>query len=87
MQLTDLPRDPNSHLSTIRAPLVRLVNAARHSESKSELLRATLESALAHLPPEPEKPIEQPEKAPEAPKKAPAKKPARRATAKVKKDG
>lgn len=87
MQLTDLPRDPNSHLSTIRAPLVRLVNAARHSESKSELLRETLETTLAHLPPKKEKAVQESTEPPKAKEKAPAKKPARRATAKVKKDG
>lgn len=83
MQLTDLPRDTNAQLSTIRAPLVRLVNSARHSETKRELLRETLKVALVELGDEPERPVEKPTEAPTVTKKAPAKK---RATAKVKKD-
>jgi hypothetical protein len=84
MQIQDLPRDINCHLSSIRAPLVRLVNSARHSEGKAELLRETLEVALANLPPKVEQAIETPVEAPTTETKKPTRK---RATAKVKKDG
>jgi hypothetical protein len=84
MQIQDLPRDINCHLSSIRAPLVRLVNSARHSEGKAELLRETLEVALANLPPKVEQRVETLTEPPETAAKKPARK---RATAKVKKDG
>jgi hypothetical protein len=84
MQIQDLPRDINCHLSSIRAPLVRLINSARHSESKAELLRETLEVALANLPPKVEQRVETLTEPPETETKKPARK---RATAKVKKDG
>lgn len=83
MQLQDLPRDPSAQLSTLRAPLVKLVNSAQHSQSKAELLRETLETALGYLPPKTEKPVEKPTEAPTVAKKKPARK---RATAKVNTD-
>ena len=49
MQLLDLPRDPKGQLTAIRAPLVRVLNSARHSPTKAQLLRVTLEAALAEL--------------------------------------
>lgn len=70
MDIRDLPRDINAQVGAIRAPLVRLVNSSRHSESKRKLLIETLKCALVYL-----EPVE------EAPKKTSKKK----ATAKVKK--
>ena len=82
MQLLDLPRDPRGQLTAIRRPLVSILNSAKHSPTKTVLLKATLEYALAELAKrEPDVPVEV-ETVVEAvvtPKK-------KRATAKVKKD-
>lgn len=83
MELRDLPRDINCQLSTLRAPLVKLINSAKHSESKRELLRETLEVALGYLGPKVEKPVQEPTEPPKAPSKKQTRK---RATAKVDKD-
>lgn len=84
MELTDLPRDTNASLASVRRPLVQLVNSCRRSDTKRELLKATLEAALKELstqgasaPVEAEKPVQKPSAKPKA---------TRRATAKVDKD-
>ena len=86
MQLLDLPRDPRGQLTAIRRPLVSILNSAKHSPTKTVLLKATLEYALAELakdapdvPVEVETVVEPIVEAIVEPKK-------KRATAKVKKD-
>jgi hypothetical protein len=49
MELIDLPRDVNASLTSIRRPLVQLVNSCRRSAPRRELLKATLEAALEEL--------------------------------------
>ena len=79
MQLLDLPRDPRGQLTAIRRPLVSILNSAKHSPTKTVLLKATLEYALAELAKGAPVEVETVVETIVEPKK-------KRATAKVKKD-